>query len=372
MPVPLPVAKAAPAAPESGSDIEGTDDTDEESDSEEANVASQSVARTPYKPLAIAAMPTASAQAVPTVAAPSLARSSSSTYEEIQAQIAARKQKERAEKLKYDINSEGSGKKNVSTATKGKAKMVTIPASALERSLSPADSTGTTVPLFDKSNDPVRQRIVESMKQTSSKKDQKKLVTSFDIPFLDSPLVVEEQEGRLVRNGMGVIKRGDAMQHSASSAPGTVIGGADTAEASASTLKKRKKADAQGKRTEFLNGMAGSSVSINGAAREAVPAAVPEAAVEAALTKKQQKKRAKKEKKLQQAEAEAESTVVAVGKESKKKRKKDKDGNVSLREKAIMQSVSYLGLKSCFELQLIVCYADAPACRKRVSASCHG
>jgi hypothetical protein len=179
------------------------------------------------------------------------------------------------------------------------------------------------------------------MKQTSSKKDQKKPVTSFDIPFLDSPLVVEEQEGRLVRNGMGVLKKGDAMQHSASSAPGTVTG-ADTAEASASTLKKKKKkADAQGKRTEFLNGMAGSSVSINSAARGAVPAAEPEAAVEAPLSKKQQKKRAKKEKKLQQAEAEAESTVVTAGKESKKKRKKDKEGNVSLREKAIMQSVSY-------------------------------
>ncbi len=388
--IPLPVVQElSSSSADSDSEIEGSRDGQGE-----AIEPSRSISRTPYKPLMIGSLPKAAhppvqeesssedesseseeaenpPQPVKRVSSKAAATSSTSkavgqtsadqpddaalqkaasmSYEELQAQIAARAQKARAEKLAYNVNSEGSARKASSaSAAKGKGKMVTIPASALERSLSPANNTATTAPLIDKSDDPIRRRIEESLRKAASasgRKDAKKVGASLDMPLFDTPYITESQlkdGGGPARDHVANLRESTLMKMGVAASPPTKQASDDLASLKRDKVKKAGKPNGK---TEISRGVAGGSVAIGEPAKAPsyqfdTVVAEAEAAIDAIVTDKKQKKK-KKEKQIEQLEAVGERAAVNGKKEKRreKKTKKAGSGQGSLLEKAIMQSV---------------------------------
>lgn len=292
---PLPVVAEAPNE-DVASDIEGSDD---DGSDEAANASSQSV-RTPYKALQVADISKAASNVN---AAKSEAQRK---YEDLQKQIRDQAEQRRAS-LVYNIGNDNGSAPNsqasVKSRAKGKGKMVTIPAAALTRSLSPEDTT-PAIP-----TSAVRKAIEETMNKKAKKVDARSGVKSYDLPFLATPLVPDALPSVSSSRKGGKAKRGDELSFGASSAAVT--------------------------RSELAHGMAGGAAIVSSAR----PAPESEAIVLAPAAKKQ--KRKKVEKREQVAE-EGEEPAVAAEPKKVKKPKKAKKGEASLREQAIMQSVSRL------------------------------
>lgn len=320
-----------PVQPSDETDIENSEGEEDETIVEK-DVTAGPVSRTPYKDLQVTTLAGVTPNSAPLRPAQN-EKSAHQTYEELQAQIVERVRRERAEALAYKIGNDSDSQSPISAASKrgkGKGKMITIPAEALERSLSPA------APPVDKSNDATRKRIEASIAESSSTKTARpKSTVSYDIPFLDGPVIVDDPGTKVSKKSRKPFLGGETFSFGASSAA-AVQEDRSSISSGLPGLAKGKKNRKKAAQSEAPNDLAGATMTN-------VESSAAETVVDDNIARKQNKGKAKQKKaevEDEEPEEAVEEATPAPTNSKKKSAKKAKTGDSSLRRQAIMQPVS--------------------------------